>query len=182
MKRSTLDKLISSTGLIIAVILVAASFVLFYTHNFIHTQVQNQLSDQKIVFPAKGSPAITTRPAIDQTNINKYAGEQMITGQQARVFADNYIAVHLKQIGGGYTYSQVSTKAMADPTNAALAGQANVLFQGETLRGLLLNAYAFDTMALVAYWAGIGALAAGILLFMLAALGFSHAGRVSNKK
>src|ERR1035438_6957441 len=101
MKRSTLDKLISSTGLILAVVLIVTSCVLFYTNRFIHSQVYNQLSAQKITFPMAGTSAITSLPAVDQTEMNKYAGEQMVDGAQAEVFADNFIAVHLNEIGGG---------------------------------------------------------------------------------
>lgn len=49
------------------------------------------------------------------------------------------------------------------------------MFRGETLRGLLLNAYAFDTMTVVAKYAATGALVAGSLLLVLAGLGFKHA-------
>jgi hypothetical protein len=182
MQRSTLDKLISSTGLIVAVVLFAAAGGLFYAHNFVHTQVHDQLAAEKINFPAAGSAGLTALPADDQAKVAQYAGQQLLTGDQAHVFADNYIAVHLQKIGGGKTYSELSAAAMADPTNTALAGRVQTVFQGETLRGMLLNAYAFDTMAKVANIAAFGALAAGALLFALSLLGFAHAGRVSTKK
>ncbi len=179
MNRSTLDKLISSTGLIIAVVLLAASGGLFYAQNFIHSQVYNQLNEQKITFPATGSTAITSLPAADQSAVSQYAGQQLVNGTQAEVFADHFIAVHLNEIGGGKTYSQLSAASIADPSNSALAGQVQTVFRGETLRGLLLNAYAFDTMANVANVAAVVALLAGALLFIFALLGFNHSGRVS---
>jgi hypothetical protein len=175
MNRSTLDKLVSSTGLIIATVLLAASGGLFYTYTFVHSQVHDQLAQQKITFPEAGSEPLNVLPAADKEAVSKYAGQQLLTGSQAKVFADNYIAVHLKKIGSGKTYSEASAAALANPSDTQLAGQVQTLFRGETLRGLLLNAYAFDTMALVAKYAALGALAGSVLLFILAALGFRHA-------
>jgi hypothetical protein len=51
--------------------------------------------------------------------------------------------VHLKVIGGGKTYSELSAESLTRPKNAALAAQVQAVFRGTTLRGLLLNAYAF---------------------------------------
>jgi hypothetical protein len=175
MTRSTLDKLISTAGLLLAVVLVAASGALFWTHNFIHSQVHDQMAAEKIYFPAADSAAITSLPATDKSKVAQYAGQQLLTGAQAEVFADHFIAVHLREIGGGKTYSELSAASLADPANQKLAGQVQTIFRGETLRGLLLNAYAFDTMAVVAGYAAWGALAAGLLLLVLAALGFGHA-------
>ncbi len=56
----------------------------------------------------------------------------------------------LRRPGGGKTYAQLSAEAIAQPKNAALAGQAATVFKGETLCGLLLNAYAFGTMGMIA--------------------------------
>lgn len=175
MDRKSLDKLISSTGLIVAVVLLAASGALFFAHNFIHKQVHDQLAAQKITFPAAGSESLNALPSTDKDAVSKYAGQQLVTGAQAKVFADNYIAVHLEHIGDGKTYSQLSTEALANPTDTTLATKVNTVFRGETLRGLLLNAYAFDTMAVVALYAAYGAAAAGVLLVILAMLGFRHA-------
>ena len=88
--------------------------------------------------------------------MKKYAGQAMETGDQAKAFADHFIKVHLGEVAGGQTYSQISAKAQADPSNQQLAGQVQTLFRGETLRGLLLNAYAFDTMARVVLIAAVG--------------------------
>jgi hypothetical protein len=106
--------------------------------------------------------------------MHQYAGQLMTTGAQAEVYADHFIANHLKVIGGGLTYSQLSAKAIAQPKNAALAGQVATVFKGETLRGLLLNAYAFGTMGMLAGIAAIVAFAGGLVLLILSALGFAH--------
>ena len=180
MNRSVLDRLVSAIGAVVGVVLLAAAGLLVYAHGYIHNQVSEQLTQQQIVFPAEGSKGLTSLPAADQDAMKPYAGQTMTTGAQAKAFADHYIKVHLGEVAGGQTYSQVSAKAQADPTNTQLQGQVQTLFRGETLRGLLLNAYAFDTMATVALVAAWISLVAGLVLIGLAILGFVHAGRVAS--
>lgn len=182
MNRRTLDKLLSSAGLLIGILLLVTALGASWAHSFIHNQVHNQLAAEKVYFPAAGTTALTSLPAPDESFVAKYAGQQMLTGAQAEVFADHYIAVHLKKIGGGLTYSQLSAQSLADPSNQTLAAQVNTVFRGETLRGLLLNAYAFDTMATVSLYASYIALVGGVLLLILAVLGFMHAGRVKGSR
>jgi hypothetical protein len=173
--RTLIDRLVSVIGAIMGLVLLAAAALLFYAHNYVHDQVADQLKEQQITFPAAGSESITSLPPADQAEIAKYAGQTMETGAQAKAFADHYIKVHLGEVAGGQTYSQVSAKAQADKTNEQLAGQVQTLFRGETLRGLLLNAYAFDTMATVALIAAWVSVLAGVLLLVLAVLGLRHA-------
>jgi hypothetical protein len=180
MNRSVLDRLISATGAVVGVVLLAAAALLFYAHGYVHGQVSDQLQEQKITFPAATSPALTSLPAADQAAMKQYAGQTMQTGAQAEVFANHYIKVHLAETAGGQTYSQVSAKALADPSNQQLAAQVQTLFRGETLRGLLLNAYAFDTMATVALIAAWVSVVAGVVLLALAALGLRHAQRLTS--
>ena len=182
MNRSTIDRLISTTGLILGIVLLTAAGGLWYAHSFIHTQVHDQLVQQRITFPESGTVALTSLPPDDQKAVAQYAGQQLLTGAQAKVFADNYIAVHIEKAGGGKTYSELSAAAMQNPTDTKLAGQVQVAFKGETLRGLLLNAYAFDTMAIIAGYAAYGALVAGVLLIVLALMGFYHADKVTVRK
>jgi len=169
------DRLVSATGAIVGVVLLAAAALLFYAHSYVHGQVTDQLREQQISFPAAGSEAITSLPQADQAAITQYAGQTMVNGAQARAFADHYIKVHLAEVADGQTYSQVSAKALANRDDQKLAGQVQTLFRGETLRGLLLNAYAWDTMATVAFIAAWISLAAGVLLLLLAAFGLRHA-------
>jgi hypothetical protein len=110
--------------------------------------------------------------------MRQYGGQLMTTGAQAETYANYFIANHLKAIGGGLTYSQLSAKAMANPTDTKLAGQVETMFKGETLRGLLLNAYAFGTMGDIAGIAAVCAFTGGGLLLILGALGVWHARRV----
>ena len=176
MNRKTLDRLLATGGLVIAAVLVAAGALLTWAHSYVHDEVHSQLSAQKIYFPPKGSDAL--KPAEIGPYLNKYAGQQLLTGDQAKAYANHFIAVHLKEIGGGLTYSQLSTKAQANPTDQKLAGTVQTMFRGETLRGLLLNAYAFDTMGNIAFIASIVSFVGAGVMALLGVLGFIHARRI----
>jgi hypothetical protein len=173
-RRGTFDFIASWIGVLLAVVLVAAGGLLIYAYDFVNTQVHDELAAQQITFPAADSDAIKALPAADAAEMSTFAGQQMTTGAQAHTYANHFIAVHLDKIGGGKTYSQVSAEAQADPTNTKLAGTVETLFKGETLRSMLLNAYAFWQMAQIALIAGIVAIGAGVILFVLALLGFRH--------
>ena len=175
MRRKTFDTLMATGGLVLAILLIAAGGMLTWANHFVHDQVTTQLSAQHIVFPAKGSESLAD-PAV-KPYLTKYAGQELTTGVQARAYADHFIAVHLKGIGGGKTYSELSAAAMANPDDQKLAGQVATTFKGETLRGLLLNAYAFDTMATVAGIAALVAFGAAGVMLLLSVLGFVHARR-----
>jgi hypothetical protein len=177
MNRSVLDRLVSAVGAVLGVVLLAGAGLLFFAHGYVHGQVSDQLKQQSITFPAAGSKGLTSLPPADQAAMKPYAGQMMESGAQAQVFADHYIKVHLGEVAGGQTYSQVSAKAVANPNDQQLAGQVQTLFRGETLRGLLLNAYAFDTMATVAFVAAWICGVAGVVLLVLAGLGLVHARR-----
>ena len=127
-----------------------------YTKQVVH----DQLAPQKIFFPAAASPALL--PGIKQ-----YAGQQLLTGAQAKAYANNFINVHLSKVAGGETYSQVSAAAIAAPTNAKLAAEKATLFQGESLRGLLLGAWGWSVVGTIATLAGIVLLVIGGILLVL---------------
>ena len=57
-------------------------------------------------------------------------------------------------------------------------GQRTTLFMGETLRGLLLNAYAFWQLGQIAMYAAYAASIGGVLMLFLSILGFAHIRRV----
>jgi hypothetical protein len=172
MRRKTFDALMTTGGLVLAAVLLVAGVLGLWAHNFIDNQVKTQLVAQKIVFPAAGSAGISS-PLI-KPYLTKYAGEEMTNGAQAEAFADHYIAVHLLTIGGGKTYSQLSAQAQADPTNTKLAATVETMFKGETLRGLLLNGYAFWKMGQYALLAAIVAFVGAGLLLLLSVFGFLH--------
>jgi hypothetical protein len=96
--------------------------------------------------------------------LQQYAGQQLLTGDQAQVYANDFIGHHLQAIAGGKTYSQVSALAQANPTDTKLAAQVQTLFRGETLRGLLLNGYGWWQVGQYALYAAIGLLIAAIVV------------------
>ena len=176
MRRRTFDGLAVTAGLLIAGLLLVAGGLLTWGHNFVTSEVHTQLAAQKIVFPPANSPAVA---GAQFAPMRQYGGQLMTTGAQAQVYADHFIAVHLAEIGGGQTYAQLSAKALANPKDAALAAQVQTMFRGETLRGLLLNAYAFGTIAQIMLWAAIAAFAGAGLLILLALFGFIHLRRTA---
>lgn len=182
MRRTTFDALLTATGIGLAVILLIAGGLLTWGYTFTNSQVHNQLVAQKITFPAKGSDELKALPAADRSVMSAYAGEQMVNGQQARAYADHFIAVHLQKIGAGKTYAQLSAQAQAQPNNAKLEGQVQTIFRGTTLRGLLLNAYAFWKIGQIALIAAIVSFAGAALMLILSALGVAHLRRTSPKE
>jgi hypothetical protein len=142
-------------GFAAAAILLVAGGLLLWGSTYVHNTVQNQLAAQQIYFPpasafahAKAGTEITPSmiPAVSQ-----YAGQQMLTGQQAEAYADHFIAVHIAEMGGGKTYSQLSAESLAQPNNAKLAGLVATVFKGETLRSMLLNAYGWWKVSQITY-------------------------------
>ena len=87
--------------------------LLMYESNYITTTVHNQLAAQKITFPTTSNAEFKALPASDQQAMRPYAGQQLTTGAQAKVYADNFIAYHLSLVANGKTYSQVSSEAIA---------------------------------------------------------------------
>jgi hypothetical protein len=179
MRRKTLDALLTSAGLVVAVMLFVAGGLLTWGHQFVSSQVRHQLSEQQIYFPAAGSTQISD-PAV-APYLSRYAGQQLVTGAQAEAYADHYIAVHVKEMTGGQTYAQLSTKSLANPGDTQLAQKVQTVFKGETLRGLLLNAYAFWKIGQIALYAAVAAFAGGALLLLLAGLGYLHLRRVDDE-
>ncbi|HSX47680.1 MAG TPA: hypothetical protein VLF63_02810 [Patescibacteria group bacterium] len=178
-QRKTIDKVFIMLGTVTALVLLAIGCLAWHASNFAKNSVHDELAAQKIFFPPLNSPAIAALPSTDQVQMNKYAGQQLVDGAQAKVYANNFIAVHLNEAAEGQTYSQVSTKALANPTNTVLQTQANVLFKGETLRGLLLgDGYAYWTFGQIAHTAAIAALVGAGVMILLVWLGMIHLARL----
>lgn len=152
---------------IVAVVVLAfCAGVAYWAHNFTHDQVSSQLTAQQIVFPPANSAAITSLPPEDASAMSQYAGQTMTTGDQAKVWANNFIAVHLEKIGQGKTYAYWSGLALQHPTNQQYQQITETLFRGETLRSLLLNAWAFWFMGDLALYLGIGLTIGAIVVFL----------------
>jgi len=149
----------SIAGFAVAVILLAVGGLTLWGSAYVHNTVHSQLAAQQIFFPPKGSPALA--PKEIGPYLNQYAGQQLLTGQQAEAYADHFIAVHVAEAAGGQTYSQLSTAAQAQPGNTKLAGQVATVFKGETLRSMLLNAYGWWKVSQITYIVSIVSFALG---------------------
>jgi hypothetical protein len=189
MQRKIFDVLASAGGLVMVVVLVVAGGLLMWGYSFANSNVHNQLAEQQITFPSKAAFAHPVAgseitPSMIGT-VSTYAGQPLVTGQEAAVYANDFIGVHIKEIGGGLTYAQLSAKAMAlpkgSPAYTAAEGTVTTVFQGTTLRGLLLEAYAFSEFGLIALWAGIAAFVLAGVMAVLVAFGFWHARRTPSE-
>jgi hypothetical protein len=175
---------IVSLQAMLVVILAASSGFLFYQGSFVTGMVHDQLVAQQISFP--GADQIKAGGSLDpakfSAEIRNYAGQAVDNGDKARVYANDFIGVHLAGVAGGKTYSQVSTAASAlnaqlattattDPNYATLqaqaatlAGQKATLFQGEMLRGTLLNSWGWWTVGVYTTYAAIGLMIAALVV------------------
>jgi hypothetical protein len=182
MKRITFDKLVSYVGLGLAALLFIFAGLLNFGANFANDSVQSQLSNQNIAFPAAEAMPDETK---DQ--LAKWAGMQVTTGEMARDYSDLYIWEHMKGsaiavMGKPATYSEVSGAYMGlvrggstDVEKIKQYGDLREsLFMGNTLRGMLLQAYAFGTLGVIAGYAAIASLVGGIIFLLLGIAGLMH--------
>lgn len=164
----TIYKVFAALALFVALALAGISALAWWTHSFTDNMVRTELAAQKIYFPEAGSPGFS---AEEYPDIQQYAGQLVDTGEEAKAYANGYIKRHLQKIADGKTYSEVSAEQRKDPDNPALAAQKQSLFQGETLRGILLgNGYAFGTISEIAKIVSLIAAAASVVTLGLAAL------------
>ena len=157
-------------GSVLFLVLSVGSGLLLWGSGFAHDMVHSQLSEQKISFPAKGSPGLDPK---DFPGLQRYAGQAVDNGPKAKAYADQFIKVHLKGIANGQTYSQVSAAALANPKDTALAAEAQTLFRGETLRGLLLYAWGWSVVGEIAFYVGVAALLGALAVLMALIIGFA---------
>jgi hypothetical protein len=187
MRRKVFDKLASVGGVVVVIVLAVAGALLMFGYSFANNYVHTQLAEQQITFPSAAAFAHPDGQEITKSmtpTVSQYAGQQLLTGAQAQVYANDFIAVHLQGIGGGKTYSQLSAEALALPKGSAAytaaEAKAQTVFQGTTLRGLLLEAYGFSLIATIALWCAIAAFALAAVMAVLVGLGFAHARRTSD--
>jgi hypothetical protein len=188
---------IISLQAMLVVILAASSGFLFFQGNFVTGMVHDQLVAQKIFFP--GTDQIKAGGALDPAEfpaeIRQYAGQQVDNGDKARVYAQDFIGKHLQGVANGQTYSQVSSAQSAaaktlaatpttDPNYATLqaqvatlAGQKTTLFQGEMLRGTLLNSWGWSTLGTYTVYAAVGLMIAALVVLGALVFEFFVAGR-----
>jgi hypothetical protein len=156
-------------GSVLFLVLSVGSGLLMWGSNFAHNMVHTQLSEQKISFPPKGSPALDPK---EFPGLQRYAGQAVDNGPKAKAYADQFIKVHLKGIANGMTYSEASAASRADPKNTQLQDQVQTLFRGETLRGLLLYAWGWSVVGAIAFYVGIGAMLGAIAVLLALFVGF----------
>jgi hypothetical protein len=99
--------------------------------------------------------------------VNAYAGQQVVNGDQAHAYAENFIGLHLQEIGQGHPYSYWSGLAMkaTDPkAKATDQAIADTLFKGDTLQSMLNTAWTFWTIGQIAFIVFFVLLAAGIVV------------------
>jgi hypothetical protein len=170
--RKTIDVTLTLLGVVVGVVMLLGGFLGLYAYKFATGQVHDQLAAQKVYFPPKGSPALDPQ---EFPGLQKYAGQLVDNGPKAKAYADEFIGKHLEKVANGQTYSEVSAAAMEDPTNQTLQKQKATLFQGETLRGLLLGTgYAYWTFGIIAGYAAVAMFAGAAVMAVLVALGFSR--------
>ena len=188
-KRRTMDMVLISFGAVLGVAFLVAGSLLSWGAGFSNDYVHDELASQKITFP----PAAALEEE-GRTDLLRYAGLDLTTGKQAEAYA-GYINGHLEVIADGATYAELGTPereakaaveaAKADGTGDvklaelqgeadAISGQRNTLFKGETLRGLLLTAFAWSTIGSIAGYAAIAAFAAAAVMVVLVVLGVRH--------
>jgi hypothetical protein len=177
MRRTTFDKLLGWIGSGLGVALLAVGGLLLWGSAYVHNTVQGQLAAQQITFPpasAFAHPKAGTEITPSMIpSVSQYAGQQLLTGQQAEAYADNFIAVHIANMAGGKTYSQLSAESMAQPNNTALAGTVATVFKGETLRSMLLNAYGWWKVSQITYIISLAAFGLGTVSFLAGLFGFA---------
>jgi len=181
MRRNTINKLLAVGG----VLLLAVGGLLLWGSTYIHNQVTSQLAAQKVYFPpatAFAHPKVGTEITPSMIpSVSQYAGQQLLTGQQAEAYANHFIAVHLQEIGAGKTYAQLSMEAMALPPTsakyAAVEAQVQTVFRGDTLRSMLLNAFGWWKVSQIAYISSLIGFGLGAIAFLAGIFGFALARR-----
>jgi hypothetical protein len=182
MKRKNFDKIVTAVGFGITVILFVGAGLLNWGASFAQDSVKNQLDNQNISFPAAEA-----MPEATKDKLAKWADMKVTTGEMARDYSDLYIWEHMKgsaiaAVGKPATYSEVSGMYMGltrgGSTDTAqiekLGALRETLFMGNTLRGMLLTAYAFGTLGVIASYGAIAALAGGVVMLLLSIAGLIH--------
>jgi len=164
-------------GFALAAVLFVAGGLLLWGSTYTHNMVHNQLAAQQIFFPPKAAfahPQAGTEITPSMIpSVSQYAGQQLVTGQQAQSYADNFIAVHITNMTGGKTYAQLSSAALANPNDTKLAGLVATVFKGETLRSILLNAFGWWKVSQITYIAALAAFGLGGLTLIASLFGLT---------
>jgi hypothetical protein len=167
------EKVFLVLAVVASIAMLTVGGLAWWAYSFTTGMVRSELAAQKIYFPQKGSANFSPQ---EYPDIQQYAGQLVDTGPEAKAYANGYIGRHLKKIAGGKVYAEVSAEAQKDPTNQKLQQQRTSLFQGETLRGMLLgNGYAFWTVGKIAQIAAIVLFVASGIMAVLSFILAKHA-------
>lgn len=187
--RRRIDSVLVGFGALATLVFLVAAILLWWGSSFADDYVGDELSSQNITFP----PAEALE-AEGRDDLVEYGGDAVDTGKEAEAYA-SYIDGHLENIAGGMTYAELggpereARAAVSAATEAggeqdaidalqaeadAITAQRDTLFRGETLRGLLLSAYAWSTVGQIAGYAAIGAFVAAAAMAVLTVLGLRH--------
>ncbi len=176
-------------SLIAAVIALLVGAFALGMGNFGRGYVHDQLTQEKIVMPV--AAAMDGLPQADKDALLPFAGQPLDNGEKAQAYANHYIWVHMqeacaevKSADGKTTFDPVpadqctyagiggvarSDKVKANPDALAAYGALRTSnFQGDMLRGALLNTYGWSILATIGFYAGIGLLVLGALLLAAA--------------
>jgi hypothetical protein len=155
----------------LVIILGGASAFLINEGNFVNNTVHDQLTAQQIFFP--GADAQVPGGALDPAefpDLQQYAGQQVDSGVKAKAYAEGFLGRHLDKVANGKHYAQIDTKSGTAADKATAAAQKATLFQGETLKNMLLNAWGWSMLATYTTYGGYALLLAALVV--LAALVF----------
>lgn len=178
MKRKTFDLIFTVVGAALVVILVVAGSLLLVGANYTNTNVRNQLARQEIYFPtAKTMSTKHSENYISRGVQLPYAGQQVLTGAQAKAYAYK-VQMDMYSMPFHGVYSKISAYSLAHPSTKKFAALVTVSFRGTTLQGLLLEAYAFSQFGSIATDGAIAAFSLAFLMLILTGLGLWHTRRV----
>jgi hypothetical protein len=188
-KRRTIDSVLICFGVVATAVFAVAGGLLTWGHGFSSDYVKKELSSQNITFPSAADLTAGGRADLVQ-----FADHRLDTGAEAQGYA-SFINGHLQKVAAGATYADLgapetaANAAVAAATKAGqpqaqidalqvkaagITAQRNTLFKGETLRGLLLSAYAWSTVGTIAGIAAIAAFVATAIMVVLVGLGLMH--------
>jgi len=162
------SRVFSCLNVVVGVVLVVVCVACWKVGASTVTMVNQGLVDQKLYFPPAGNPAFAAEafPAAQ-----KYAGKQVVDGALAKAYADDFLGVQLKLVGGGKVTSEVSAALAADPTNPMLQQQQAAMFQLDTSKSLMLgNGYGAWMQGKMLKTLGAVALVAGAVLLFASAM------------
>jgi hypothetical protein len=187
MKRKSFDKIVTTVGFGLALLLLVAAGLLNWGASFASDAVSSQLKAQEITIPAVTGNADESS---DVTKFFKDNGDKVLTNaKQEQMYADHYLGFHLSKMPTYAAASSASRAASAalsaNPSDLTLkaeagakAGMVETVFRGTVLRGTLLTAYAFGTLGSISGISAIVALVGSLVMLLLSFMGLLHIRRV----